>query len=490
MIYSDTPQCRAISEFYSLPGMTVSFSARQLSRARVIWLNSRWFAELGVDVSCAETRRELEEILLRDFAFMVPSRYVIEGRTLGGRTLTATADRYGDPFGAHHGGSGRCAIRNGYLAKGIGVTPLVPPEGTIDKGHVNGFLWLRDAVREAIYSEIARVELPYGAIPTIAIIDAGFYANDENHDGAIERCAISIRPAFIRPAHFARSIFFGTAGKENSDQFIDAVRVRSAVQYVSGVTKDNILEFRGLDAAYLRWGEQLGAMYGRLLWPGRFLLSNISLDGAIADFGSVQAVPNWDRLHSEVEELFGSEVEYLLNTIFPMRRYFEKYSEWKFADVTILKNRLVKTVGGAMAKTLSHGMNVENDPDFDEEVFSGIVAEIFRKQQQVVWYKRRDMREEVELASIVEKALIEIAEAVDINENLRRINLARLILRGQKGKYLRNLRQKFGFRLALTSHKSTVYISEAIRSLSKNDNIDDVGLSEFISAFISNNVCQ
>ncbi|HWU78853.1 MAG TPA: hypothetical protein VN158_02170, partial [Caulobacter sp.] len=253
----------------------VETAARARPQARVLWLNHRWFAEQGLDSLDASTKAQLHEWLIADFAF--------ETAEADSADRTVRADRYGGTGGATHGGSGRCAVVGAFNAKGVGRTPLVP-EG-VDWTHAHGLLSLDEAVREAISAEIAHAELPYGAVPVIAILDGG--GEYWTPEGQSHRRAILVRPNFVRPAYAERSIFFGTSGKLGSDQQIDAERVRDVVRGLTGPRPARLaanLSFDRLEEMFGRFAFQLG--YGRAhrLWQGRFLTSNLSIDGALADF--------------------------------------------------------------------------------------------------------------------------------------------------------------------------------------------------------------
>ena len=166
----------------------VETAARARPQARVLWLNHRWFAEQGLDSLDASTKAQLHDWLIADFAF--------ETAEADSADRTVRADRYGGTDGATHGGSGRCAVVGAFNAKGVGRTPLVP-EG-VDWTHAHGLLSLDEAVREAISAEIAHAELPYGAVPVIAILDGG--GEYWTPEGQSHRRAILVRPNFVRPA--------------------------------------------------------------------------------------------------------------------------------------------------------------------------------------------------------------------------------------------------------------------------------------------------
>ena len=273
----------------------------------VVWLNERWWALHAVDVAEPEERRALTEAIKQAM-----------GVTTHGAHTPAdppfVADRYGDTIGSYHGGSGRCASIGTFSAKGIGPTPLVP---NVDTGtHRDGRVSIIEAMREAASAEIAEMELPHGAIPVVAILR---YENPEFGD------AIVVRPNFIRPAHFLRSIYFGTAGFPGSDQHLDGLRVAHNVR--RSELKPSAFGFPGFATMIERLAHQVGAAHALRLWQGRFLPANASVTGALADFGSFRGVPSWHRYFGDPDEFFGEEAQGLLRASRALFKSFSKHSQ-------------------------------------------------------------------------------------------------------------------------------------------------------------------
>ena len=295
----------------------VRFTARRLSRARILWLNPRWCLANGIDTSCADVRAQLEADLLRTFAVSVPdAQDPPEMYVPGERELFA--DRYGASGGAPHGGSGRCGYSGPLNAKGIGRTPLAAKN--TDWEHTHGWLWMHEALREIVNAEVAAAELPHGAIPVVALIDVGVEIRGHG-DAAKRRRAIIVRPNFLRPAHFERSIFFGDAGRPDSAQCRDAARTRDAIQ-AAGNAAD------GLDVTsmFMKFATQLGHAHALRLWQGRFLSSNLSACGALADFGSFRAVPDWRSAFGEPGASFGRELDEMRVALESLCFHFAKYA--------------------------------------------------------------------------------------------------------------------------------------------------------------------
>lgn len=300
----------------------VPFEVRTLENARLLWLNERWLIESGRDPRDTTAREAFAAKLMRDFAVTSAPPGAGDG------AATLFADLYGGSGGEIHGGSGRCGSRDGFIAKGIGRTPLTAAHA--DVYHRNGYMSLGEAIREAVSGEILGRELPWGAMPVVAIIDAGF-SFPYGPDGVQRRAAIAVRPSFIRPAHFERSIFFGNGGRPDSAQFRDALRVRDAVRRASRHPERYTSPFE----MFTRFAQQIGAARAQRLWLGRFLTSNIAIDGALVDFGAFRAVPNWRRIVGLAGENFGAELQQLRHGFLSVASYFGKYSPESLEGVDV-----------------------------------------------------------------------------------------------------------------------------------------------------------
>ncbi len=294
------------------------FEVRQLKNARVLWLNEGWFMQSGVDVFDPAVRGDVCRMLLADYG--VTASADDAAHTLPARR-SLYADRYGGSGGAAHGGSGRCGAWGLFNGKGIGRTPLTPPD--VDWEHGHGHLWLSEALREVVGAEIAAAELPHGAVPVIALIDTGidFRKSDDNPP---QRRAILVRPNFVRPAHFERSIYFGDAGSRDSSQYLDTLRVKEAIAAITGDAGRDV-GVQSLENMFLRFAAQIGAARAHRLWQGRFLSSNMSVDGAMVDFGSFRAVANWRRAFGAPGESFGNETAHLRAAVESLCFYFKKF---------------------------------------------------------------------------------------------------------------------------------------------------------------------
>lgn len=274
------------------PHDLATFPVSQLPDARVVWLNRRWWAAQVPDFDQPSKQKAISQALIAEFGVRSARHSQVQGKCLA-------ADRYGASFGSRHGGSGRSALSGRLIAKGIGRTPLAGPETMLF--HVDGCLSMAEAIRETVAAEIADAELPWGAVPTVAILATG----EPSSRGE----AILVRPTFIRPAHFERSRYFGSAGVTGADQQLDEMRVHSMVEAAEHAP--DTLNFPGLVPMFERFAEQIGSSHAHRLWQGKFLSSNVTVGGALVDFGSFRSIPSWNRFFGLPDEIFGREGAYL-----------------------------------------------------------------------------------------------------------------------------------------------------------------------------------
>jgi hypothetical protein len=296
------------------PHLSTRFEVRRLARPRLLWLNERWWLAAGFDIFDAHARAELERLLMDEFAVGVPTpsdppEHFDARAWLG-------ADSYGEAGSPTHGGSGRSGHSAFFNAKGIG--PAAPVAGDPDWNHSHGSLSLEEAVREAVCSEIASAEFPHGAVPVVALIDAGLrHHNEDGTPGA--RRAIVVRPNFVRLAHMLRTACFEPTGPMGPDKSLDALRTRDVVGAVWGDKADRVgLAISASDPfrAMERLGRQIGFSHAARLWPGPFAASNYTVDGALADFGSFQALPDWRRASAAPgQHAFGDEFRTVADSI-------------------------------------------------------------------------------------------------------------------------------------------------------------------------------
>lgn len=281
----------------------VSFIARRVRKRKVVYLNTRWFLAHDVDITAGTVRADVETWLIDNFGVSVPDFSREHETDYEDTEVIMYADRYGGTGGGVHGGSGRSGIRGKFNAKGIGRTPLVSSHG--DWYHSHGCMWLEECVREAICSEVLDRESPIGTQPIISIIDLGMHIR--RSDGSLgERRGVIVRPNIFRLGHFQRSIFFGTSGSKDSDQYLDAENVAEAAKNIFGCRGDR--QPHSLLTSLLRTAEQIAFCRFHRLWTGPFCSPNVGLNGEAMDFGAFRAVPSWRRFRGEAgAATFGEE---------------------------------------------------------------------------------------------------------------------------------------------------------------------------------------
>jgi hypothetical protein len=286
--------------------LLVPFEARRFRGAELVWLNPRWFASLGIDLDEPRTAAAVEQLMLADYGVGIADPASREDQ-FAGPPLVYAADRYGATGGSTQGGSGRVGVRGPFNVKGIGRTPLVSKVS--DWQHSHGCLWLEEAIREAIFSEVVEAEFPHGAVPVVAIIATGIELVLEDGVETGER-ALLVRPNFLRLASLQRSVFFGSAGSPESDQYRDAERTRDLWErlWAPGAPAMTNAVIPDLEITFGRLGEQYGFGHAVRIWPGPLFSSNVSLDGRLVDFGSMRALSSWHRAQSKLaSHSFGGE---------------------------------------------------------------------------------------------------------------------------------------------------------------------------------------
>jgi hypothetical protein len=283
--------------------LLVPFGVRTLPDARVLWLNRRWLTQQGSTLDAPG--------VLEQFAISTPGERIVH------------ADRYGDPRGTSpHGGSGRVATIGEYQVKGIGRTPLVGDATWI---HSHGHMSLTEAICEAIFGEILDAELPFGAVPAIAIIDCGERMRTPH--GELRR-ALIVRPAALRPAHLLRAASFVPATGLAVAPSPDATRVREIITHFASMS-DGDLDRLGLphDLAALldRLARQAATADALRLFTGGLFAGNVALTGAILDFGVARALYSWAslQLHAHAQG-FGHDLDRLVNFASAIRFYARK----------------------------------------------------------------------------------------------------------------------------------------------------------------------
>jgi hypothetical protein len=312
----------------SSPPLGRPFRARRLTRASVAWINYRWFQTSGGCALHNWNEGGIRDWILNECAFAVPSPSDNDQSSYGSEGRLFYADSYGETGKAFHGGSARAGTRNGLCIKGIGVTPLLGIDA--DPLHSHGSVWLEEAVREAIFSEILHRELPCGVVPVVALIDTGIHAVGARHD--LERRALIVRPFVFRPSHLQRSPMFRTSDGGRQDQLLDVARTKLVADLIlespsamGAVSVDGVFCIR----AFLeKVGRQIAYCQANRLSHGGFLGSNLSLDGRLLDFGAARALPTWSRVTLlPGTPGFGGDVDIVCELVESLCFYLNKFAK-------------------------------------------------------------------------------------------------------------------------------------------------------------------
>jgi hypothetical protein len=199
----------------------------------------------------------------------------------------------------------------------------------VDKVHSTGTCELEECIREAILAECVAAEFPYGAVPVLAIISTGQY-QERVAEAGIERdtnlrapLCLLVRPLFVRPAHFQRAVGFATT--EPRPGLADKLRTQAMVE--TGAKLWSAIGFMdNLRDLYKRWSQQLAYGYVHRMCHGGCSPSNITLDGALLDFGATAALPDWGRavtLHCGPEA--GREIPLMLRSLADVLKQVARY---------------------------------------------------------------------------------------------------------------------------------------------------------------------
>lgn len=273
-------------------GQFIPFLAKRLADAQIIWVNHRWFFEMGIDSYGEVGFAAVCDWLIDELGFAVPQAEDPNG-LFRDEEKVFLADRYGGEGVVRNGGSARCGICGLFSIKGIGKTPLASPDS--DFFHSHGGMAIEEAIREAIQAEVAAAEFPFGAVPVVAIIRSGQLTYWRTPDGVLpEPRALMVRPAFVRPAHFLRPIFFRPTW--SGDHLRDVGRVKKAIQ--AAMSEGSPREALGMHSFSLREfaeriAEQIAFGWIHRLSHGAYVLSNMTTNGELADFGAFSALPTW-----------------------------------------------------------------------------------------------------------------------------------------------------------------------------------------------------
>ncbi|KXF82290.1 hypothetical protein [Enterovibrio coralii] len=280
---------KELSEYNFVP-----FDCVKLKNTELIWYNKDIVRSLGYP--CDETT---EQKILDNFSYVTPDYENSEKLDLSDRKVFL-ADRYGSPAEEANGGSARCGINGHFQIKGNGRNPLVAVN--VDYGHSHGKVCLTEAVAEAIWGEICHFELPYGAVRTLAIIKTnGSILSDYGLGDMVEQpTALIIRELAVRPAHYERATYFWPASEFKYLRDSDHFYVKDSTLKLDAYCEDKFKGEKNPIFSYLldavtRMGHQIAISRVKGIPHGSLTSSNIGMDGAFLDFGTITAVPDYDN---------------------------------------------------------------------------------------------------------------------------------------------------------------------------------------------------
>ena len=313
----------------------VAVPLRRLASARMLWLNHRAMHEDPQFARCGADAQRYARHLVESCAFQITP----DARAAD---LVGYADRYGGGHIGFNGGSGRAAMVNGYHVKGIGRTPLV--SALTSEGHASGGAYLEECVRETIYAEIVATEFPFSAVPTLAIIDTGLVQDWHTHlEPQSERRTLLVRPAFVRPAHFQRASGFQSGHPKGGA--LDTRRVQQVFDAaVEALGADGLV--RHHEQVWDRWASQLAYGFVHRLPHGSDNTSNLALDGRLADFGAMSAVPSWAATATALQpERFAQRFGALAHGVRSMAYSFGRHFRQEMASEAAMKQRIERSLG-------------------------------------------------------------------------------------------------------------------------------------------------
>lgn len=333
---------QAAMELFGSGRHVVPVRLRRAPTPRMIWLNQRAmtsdpaFRALGGDIGAYQAH------LLAACAYVVPEPGQPADADPDVQGVTGYADRYGGAGIGTNGGSGRTALVNGYLVKGVGKTPLIGINANSE--HSTGGAYLEECVRETIFSEIVEAEFPASAIPTLAIIDSGIVQLWEgDFISSSERRVLIVRPCMLRPAHFERALgFLSSNPKEGAHDFARVQNTFDSAAALYGAQQLGAQLGRFLSA----WAQQLAYAYVHRLSSSGNSTSNICFDGKLLDFGACSSLPSWAQIimvHGSPPA--GSEFDTLVQSAQSLSYFFGRCHQAEMGQPPYLGKVLVAAHG-------------------------------------------------------------------------------------------------------------------------------------------------
>ncbi|MDY0744004.1 hypothetical protein SNE35_05790 [Paucibacter sp. R3-3] len=281
------------SEFFSESMGHLAVRLTHLPNARVLWINPR-YSKIDPTPASRLAPNEYVDHIKETCAKRIFHAF---SENIASRSSVGIADRYGGSGIGNNGGSGRACVIDGYSIKGIGRTPLVGNSKSTT--HISGDFFLEECIRETIFGELVDAEFPYGAIPTLAILDTGqveFW--DAGRRRVFERRSLMVRPSFLRPAHFMRAPMF--LSMNPCEGSLDSQRVKLMLKKLSLLNgpEAGLGLVRSLAN---RWAKQLAYAYIHRISLGGPSPSNISISGQMVDFGGASALRSLAQICTQLD---------------------------------------------------------------------------------------------------------------------------------------------------------------------------------------------
>lgn len=241
-----------------------------------------------------------EEALLEECAWHIPAR---DPHASGcAPTRIFYAECYGGDGIHHNGGGVRCAWTGDWLVKGVGINLLSGYSDEDAREHrKNGRASLCEVLVEAVWGEVLRYALPFGATRMTAVIKTGETLAETRRSVA----GTGIREFAWRPANFMRAHRFHVLAENRALIPSDTARVKAAIARLPDMLpmpsalpathRDQLEPLQrltiGLDEMVRRFAEQMATSKAKRLSHGTLTPSNICLDGRWNDLNSVTSLP-------------------------------------------------------------------------------------------------------------------------------------------------------------------------------------------------------
>lgn len=271
----------------------VAFEAVQVAHPTAVW-----------EIDAKDARVDLAR-----FAYFIPLP-ADPATASGSHRQVYLGERYGGAGLNHNGGGARCGLRDGVHIKGIGRNSLAG--STTPFWHSYGGENVANGIREAIWSEVIGMSLPFGSVRTLGVIDTAtqvpaFAAEPDADSGATIRRGLTIREATLRPAHFMRAVYFSRSDQAAAGMTPDARRTAAAIAVLEQAF-ESLFGRReaGLDSAsylnaslfemFRRFAFQLAAAQAKRIIHGTLNASNLCLDGKWIDYGTMTTVTDYGKI--------------------------------------------------------------------------------------------------------------------------------------------------------------------------------------------------